>query len=134
MSLVLFYKAFVVWLGILLLAMVNGAFREGVLVPRLGSPSGLILSGGLISVLILAVAYVVLPWLGPLPVPGYWYTGLFWLALTLVFEFGFGRLVRHQDWTDLLRAYTFRGGNLWPLVLGVTAMAPWLAARMRGWG
>ncbi|MGA7964839.1 MAG: hypothetical protein WCB49_02915 [Gammaproteobacteria bacterium] len=134
MSLVLFYKAFVIWLGILMLAMTNGAFREGVLIPRLGSPAGLVLSGGLLSLLILSVTYAVLPWLGPLPESGYWCTGLFWLALTLTFEFGFGRLVQHKKWTELLEAYTFRGGNIWPLVLAVTTLAPWLAARLRDVG
>jgi hypothetical protein len=32
----------------------------------------------------------------------------------------------------LLDAYTFQGGNLWPLVLVTTLIAPWLGARIRG--
>jgi len=52
--------------------------------------------------------------------------------LTLIFEFAFGRLVRHETWAQLLQAWTFRGGNLWPAVVAVTAVSPFLAARMRG--
>ena len=41
-------------------------------------------------------------------------------------------LVQHKAWADLFSAYTFQGGNLWPLVLAVTLLAPWVAARLRG--
>ncbi|HSH30565.1 MAG TPA: hypothetical protein VK971_11700 [Thiohalobacter sp.] len=126
-------KALVVWLGILVLAGANGMLREGVLVPMLDKPLALILSGILLSVLILAVACLSLPWLGRLPATGYIAIGLGWLCLTLVFEFAFGRLVQGRPWPALLEAYTFRGGNLWPLVLLVTAAAPYAAARIRHW-
>ena len=52
--------------------------------------------------------------------------------LTLVFEFSFGRLAQHKTWAELMEAYTFKGGNIWPLVLVATFIAPWLAARVRG--
>jgi hypothetical protein len=42
-----------------------------------------------------------------------------------------GRLKR-KPWRDLVVPYTFRDGNLWPLVLVVTLTAPWVAAKMRG--
>lgn len=132
MTIELFYKALLVWLGILILAMANGAFREGVLIPRLGSPAGLVTSGVILSLLILAAAWAVLPWFGTLRASRCWTIGLLWLALTLAFEFGFGRLARRKPWPELLQAYTFRGGNLWPLVLAVTVLAPWIAARLRG--
>lgn len=51
-------------------------------------------------------------------------TGAFWLALTVVFEFGFGLLVQGKPLQDLLVAYTFHDGNIWPVILLVTLMAP----------
>lgn len=126
-------KALVIWLGILALAIGNGAVREALLVPRLGRAPGLILSGLLLAGVILAVAFWCLPWLGPLPAAGYAGVGLGWLCLAVAFEFGFGRLVRHEPWSALIEAYTFKGGNIWPLVLAVTAAAPYLAAWLRGW-
>jgi uncharacterized membrane protein len=83
-------------------------------------------------VLILAIVLVALPWLGSAAVTGYIALGLAWVCLTLVFEFAFGRLVQEKTWPELLQAYTFRDGNLWPVVLLVVAAAPWVAARIRG--
>lgn len=86
----------------------------------------------LLSALIFVVACLSLPWLGarrPVYLVG---IGLGWLALTLVFEFSFG-LWQGKSWQVMLEAYTFKGGNIWPAVLVVTALSPYLAARLRGW-
>lgn len=133
MALELVFKALAVWLGILLLAIGNGALREAVLVPMLGHPAGLVLSGVLLSGLILWTACLALPWMGRAPLASYLAVGAGWLCLTLVFEFTFGRIVQGKPWPELLQAYRFTGGNLWPIVLLVTAVAPALAARFRGW-
>lgn len=125
-------KAFAVWAVILLLAILNGTLRESVLLPTLGAPSGLILSGAILSLVILATAYLALPWLGTRLAVHLWGIGLGWLALTVVFEFSFG-LWQGKSWPTLLEAYTFRGGNIWPVVLIVIAVAPSVARRLRGW-
>ena len=126
-------KAVLLWLAILVLAMLNGLLREAVLIPRLGRFEALVASGLLLSLLILLVAVIGAPWYGT-PGPNPWTIGALWLALTLSFEFGFGRLVQQRPWPELLAPYTFRGGNLWPLVLAVTAAAPRLAAWARRTG
>jgi hypothetical protein len=125
-------KALAIWAGILVLAVLNGALREAILIPKLGAVAGLVLSGILLSALIFAVAYFSLPWLGALHLAQFVGVGLGWLALTLVFEFSFG-LWQDKSWQVMLEAYTFKGGNIWPVVLVVTALAPYLAAKVRGW-
>lgn len=124
-------KALAIWAGILVLAVLNGALREAVLSPKLGTAPGLVLSGVLLSALIFVVAYFSLPWIGarrPAELVG---IGLGWVALTLVFEFSFG-LWQGKSWQVMLEAYTFKGGNIWPVVLVVTALAPYLAGKLRG--
>lgn len=125
-------KSLLVWLSILFLAIANGVLREAVLIPRLGLMPGLILSGVLLSILIVCVAYVALPWLGATKPSQFAAIGGGWLVLTLIFEFSFG-ILQGKSLPVLLEAYTFRGGNLWPFVLLVTACAPYLAAKLRGW-
>ena len=133
MALEMAFKALAVWLGILLLAVANGALREAVLVPMLGQPAGLVLSGMLLSSLIVWMACLALPWIGRTRAANYLVIGIGWLCLTLVFEFSFGHFVQGKPWPELLDAYRFQGGNLWPFVLLVTAASPFAAAKLRGW-
>lgn len=125
-------KSLVVWAGILVLTMLNGALREAVLIPKLGTATGLVLSGLLLSALIIAVSYAALPWLDTRQLVQLLAVGLGWFALTLVFEFSFG-LWQGTSWPALLEAYTFKDGNIWSLVLLITAFAPYIAAELRGW-
>jgi hypothetical protein len=125
-------KAFALWFGILILAVLNGTLREKILVPAVGTFGAALASGIILSVCVFLVAFAAAPWYGRLPSLQWLLIGLFWLLLSLVFEFGFGRLARHQTWLELLQAYTFKGGNIWPLVLVATLIAPWLSAKWRG--
>ncbi|WP_083330880.1 hypothetical protein [Halofilum ochraceum] len=130
MSLRVAGKALAVWVGILILAVLNGILRENALTPHFGSTAGFVLSGLFLSALIVVVACLSLPWLGarrPAELIG---IGLGWVALTLVFEFSFG-LWQGKSWQVMLEAYTFRDGNIWPIVLIASACAPCLAARVR---
>lgn len=43
--------------------------------------------------------------------------GRTWLVLTVLFEFGFGRLVAKKPWRALLADYNLFRGRTWPLVL-----------------
>jgi len=131
MTLPAWLKALALWFAILVLAIMNGAFRESVLFPALGSFAGLVASGMLLCTCIFLVAFSAVPWLAPLDSRRYLLIGVFWLLLTLLFELGFGRFVQHKTWAELFEAYTFAGGNLWPVVLLVTSLSPWLAARLR---
>lgn len=127
-----FLKALVIWVCILVLAVANGVLRESLLMPGLGSATALVLSGLLLSALIITMAYLSLPWLQARRPVQFWLVGFFWLALTFVFEFSFG-LWQGKSWPVLLEAYTFKGGNIWPVVLAATALAPYIAAKLRGW-
>ena len=128
----LILKAIGIWGVILVCAVLNGAVREAVLIPKLGNPVALVLSGLLLSACILVVSFALVPKLGRLQIGQCLYVGLFWLCLTLAFEFSFGLLVQHRSWSELLEAYTFKNGNLWPMVLVVTFIAPLAAVLLRG--
>lgn len=125
----LLLKATAIWLLILVLAVLNGWLREAVLLPSVGKPLAFVLSGVLLSVCIVVVSLVFVPRLDRLRAAQSLNLGLLWLVLTLVFEFGFGRLIQSRPWPELLEAYTFKDGNIWPLVLVVTFFAPLLAVR-----
>jgi hypothetical protein len=50
--------------------------------------------------------------------------GCCWCALTVAFEFGFGRVVAKLSWRELLADYDLRQGRTWPLVLAWIAAGP----------
>lgn len=124
-------RAAAIWLLILVCAVLNGGLREALLLPNLGKPLALVLSGILLSLCIVAVSLIFVRRLERMSDAQALKLGGFWLLLTLAFEFGFGRLVQHRSWQQLLDAYTFKDGNIWPLVLVVTLFAPLLAVRFQ---
>lgn len=125
------FRALAVWSGILAAAVVNGVIRESLLIPLLGTLSGLVLSGLLLSLVIFVVSLLAIRWIGVATARQALSIGLLWLVATLAFEFGLGAGLQHKTMAELLAAYTFEGGNLWPLVLLVTALSPLAAHRLR---
>ncbi len=125
----IFIKSFLFWLLIIPLAIANGALRNLVLSPAIGSyalpVSGIILSG-----LILLTAFFCVPHLSIRTAGQALRTGIFWVIFTISFEFMFG-LLSGASFAALLQAYDLRTGNLWLLVVIITGLAPFVAAKIR---
>ena len=115
----------------MLTAVVNGTFRVILLDPRLGEPVAHIVSSLMLSLFILLLAWVLVPWAGPQSAPAALALGGLWLLLTLAFEFGFGHFVAHKPWRELLADYNIAAGRIWVLVLLTTLLAPLIVARVR---
>lgn len=124
-------KAFAIWLLILLLAVMNGALREAVFISQFGFQSAMLISGLLLSAFILLVTFLTWPWLKVQQLSHAFGIGLFWLLLTLLFEFSFGRW-QGKSWIELLDTYRLKDGNLWPLVLLFTTLSPYITFKIRG--
>ncbi len=124
-------RALMIWWLILACAFVNGAVRELLLIPSLGLTAGLVISGLLLSSVVLILALLSIRWVGTANDRQALATGALWLAATLAFEFSFGAFIQHKPLDEMLAAYSFADGNLWPLVLGVTLLAPFFARRFR---
>lgn len=126
-----FLRAVAAWLAILPLAILNGVLRDAVLLGHLEPNAARSASGIILCIAVLGVAALTAAWIGPLKARTRWRIGALWLVLTMGFETSFG-LAQHHSWQELLAAYTFQGGDLWPLVLMTTFVAPWAGARLRG--
>ena len=114
----------VAWLGGPLIGIANGTVRELAYKDRVGELAAHQLSTA--SALGLFTAYFdVLARRHPLPSTRVaLQVGAAWLALTIAFEFGFGRGVAHTSWEELLADYDLRKGRLWPLVLAWIVVGP----------
>jgi hypothetical protein len=122
-------RAGAVWFAIMLIAILNGAARDTLLVPRLGDPVARALSSLTLATLIVIVTWVSLRWIHPASLGDAWTIGVMWLAMTLIFEFVAGHYLFHTAWSTLLADYNLLAGRLWILVLVTTTIAPALVFR-----
>jgi hypothetical protein len=125
-------RALAVWLVLMLVAILNGAFREEVLNPRMGEATGHVVSTLLLCALIAAVSWISIVWLNPKTPDHAAAVALLWVSLTVAFEFGFGHFVAGKSWSALLADYNVFRGRVWVLVLIVLVEAPFRTARFRG--
>ncbi len=121
-------RALAFWSYILVLAFANGALREGVLVPAWGVRTGQAASVVMLSTVVLVMARLFVRRAGLARDRDAFAVGLAWLALTLAFEFGFGR-ARGVPWEALLHDYDLSAGRIWPVVLVCTFLGPFIALR-----
>lgn len=125
-------RAIGIWFVLLAGAVANGAFRESVLTPRLGRGVAHAASTVLLSLLILVIGWVTVPWIAPRTVQDAWTVGVLWVALTIAFEFLAGHFVFGRSWNELLADYNLLAGRIWLMVLVVTLMTPVFAFTRRG--
>ena len=117
-------RAAVVWFGIMLLAILNGAARDILFVSRMGDLGARALSCLTLSTLIFGVTWVSLRWIGPASSVDAWRIGAVWLVMTLAFEFIAGHYLFGTPWPALLADYDLLAGRLWVVVLAITLAAP----------
>ena len=118
------------WFVMLLVSVANGTLRDytygqhlpELLAHQLSTLSGMVLLG-------LVIAAYVRFW-PPASARQALHIGLFWMVLTVVFEFLFFRYVGGYPWSDLLANYDLTGGRLWSLLLAWVAIAPYILYRM----
>jgi hypothetical protein len=121
----------VAWLGGVVIGVGNGVLRQAAYADRLGERAAHNVSG-LTGVTAFAAYFAWLQRRWPLP-DGRTAraVGRQWLALTVAFEFGFGRLVAKQSWAELLADYDVAAGRTWPFVLAWIAAGPEVTRRLR---
>ncbi len=129
MRTVLFYMA--AWLGLAVLAILNGTVREkgyGRRMPELAAHQ---LSTAF-GIVLFGVYTWVLTGVRPIETPGLALgIGAAWLAMTVAFEVVMGRFVMGHPWRRLLADYHLHRGRVWVLLLVWIAVSPYLFQRLR---
>jgi hypothetical protein len=118
-----------VWLVMLVVSVFNGVLRDftyGRHMPalqahQLSTLGGILLLGGVIYLYQQRWPFA--------STRQAWQVGLFWMALTVAFEFLFFHYVGGHSWEVLLANYDMSAGRLWPLILLWVAVAPYLFYR-----
>lgn len=125
-------KATGVWLLIVIAAVINGVIREILFVPMLGIEMALPLSGIVLSIIIFLFSLLTVSFIGASETKIYLFVGMYWMFLTLSFEFLFGHYIAEKSWHEIMQVFDILGGNLFILVLLVTTFSPWVSAKIKG--
>ena len=117
------------WFVMLVVAFINGVLRDftyGKYLPELPANQLSCLTG--IVLLGVVMFFFVRRW-PPASARQALYIGLFWMMLTVAFEFLFFHYAAGHPWPELLANYDIAGGRLWPLILLWVAFGPYLFYR-----
>ena len=123
----IFLYALGIWFIFVIVAILNGTFRNAFITPKIGEHAGHVISTIILVCVILVVTYL---FISNLKI-NYTNTdllliGAFWLILTVLFEFVFGHYVVGHSWNRLFADYNILKGRVWSLVLVTDLIAPLL--------
>lgn len=126
-------KYILLWFPMVLIAIINGAARDLIYKPYTGE-----LAAHQISTFTLIILFGFYIWFAvkkysPASGKQSIYIGIIWLAMTLIFEFGFG-IARNVPAEKLLGDYNILNGRLWVLIPIWVTIAPYIfyRAKIRG--
>ena len=120
--------AFLIWVMIIPIAILNGGFREYVLV-KLGGLA-LPLSGIILSICIFIVAYLLVPKIKNCVKRDYIFFGVMWFVLTNLFDLS-AYIKEGEGFARLLQSYNIITGNTWLLVVLTALFAPMIVMKIK---
>lgn len=123
-----YLQAIAIWILIIPIAILNGGFRENVLI-KLGALASPI-SGIILSVCIFVVAFLLIPKIRNCKKSDYIFFGIIWCCLTNLFDLSMF-IMDGGGILDLVKQYHFWTGNLWIVVVLSTLFAPIIVHKLK---
>ena len=120
----LYFKAFGIWVALAISAIIVAIFRNGVLLPLLGEQSAHQIGTLIFLIVQFLIIYLFIKRINLKENRSALYIGIFWLILTIIFEFLFGHYVMGHPWERLFADYNILRGRLWSFVLLNDLLAP----------
>lgn len=117
-------KAFASWLILMVLAILNGSFRQSVLLQRMDELRAHQVSTIMLCAIIFLYTWLIYRWWQLPSRSSAWIVGLTWLVLTVAFEFVLGGVILKKPMSTMLADYNILVGRIWPLVLLSVLLAP----------
>lgn len=118
-------KIIATWLLFIPIAITNGIIRDTIYKPLVGDLTAHQLSTVLAIILFFSLAFSILQnSLTHLSERTTILIGLFWVGLTICFEFGFGHFIDGASWRQLFADYNVFAGRVWGIFLLSVALTP----------
>ena len=125
----LLLESFIIWILFVFLAVLNGTFRQKFISPKLGEYPGHVISTIILILLVFAVTFFFVRHLQTSLTRDLLTIGIFWVVLTVLFEFVFGHYAMGNPWSQLFADYNIFRGRLWCLVLLNNLIAPFICGK-----
>lgn len=122
-------RSIVMWWVMLVAIVALGALRQAWLEPAVGELRAHQIGTLAACALVLALCAVFVRW-AALDADDALRVGVFWLALCLLFEFGFFHFARGVPWPVLLHDYDLRHGRLLPLLWATVLAGPYVVLKL----
>jgi len=120
----LYLKSLGIWFILAVGAIVVATFRVGVLLPQFGEQSAHQIGTLLYLIVQFIIIYLFIRKMKIKNVKTLLGIGIFWVIITIIFEFVFGHYVMGHPWQKLFADYNLFNGRLWMLVLINNIAAP----------
>lgn len=124
-------RALVVWLGMVVIAIMNAGLRNALITPLIGEQAGHVAGTVTGCIAFLAFMKLTLPWTGFRGTRALVFLGVLWLILTVAFEFLAGHYLFGNSWARLFADYNLARGRVWIAVLLVVLFGPLLIGRLQ---
>jgi len=126
-----FYQGFLLWLLILIVCFILGAFDDLVLFPLVGNVA-ITITGLAMSTVVFIATWTLLPKITKTTTKNYCLLGVIWFILTFLFECMEAIVIESNSFLEIIEAYNpFLIGNLWIFVMLSVLTAPWIIAKIR---
>jgi hypothetical protein len=126
----IYIKSFGIWVVLAIGAILVATFRVEVFLPSFGEQTAHQLGTILYLVVQFVIIYLFIKKMKikePKTLLG---IGIFWIVITIIFEFVFGHFVMGHSWQKLFADYNLFNGRLWILVLINNLIAPLISRKI----
>jgi len=129
-NLLLYLKSFGIWAILAIGAITVAIIRNGVLLPPLGEQTAHQVGTILYLIVQFLIIYMFVKRSCLKKTSTLLSVGIYWLILTITFEFIFGHFVIGHSWEKLFTHYNIFQGRLWVLVLINNVAAPLISGKL----
>jgi hypothetical protein len=126
----LFLKSLGIWFILAISAIVVATFRVKVLLPPFGEQTAHQLGTVLYLIVQFIIIYIFIKRMRTKETKTLLAIGIFWVVVTIIFEFVFGHYVMGHPWHKLFADYNISNGRLWVLVLINNVTAPLISGKI----
>lgn len=126
----LYIKSLGIWFILTISAIIVATFRVNVLLPQFGEQTAHQIGTILFLIVQFIIIYFFIKKMKVKETKTLLGVGLFWVVITIIFEFVFGHYVMGNSWQKLFADYNLLDGRLWVLVLINNLSAPLISGKI----